>query len=164
MDQEEFGHITQGVRSKVLKTALSFRLSEEDAEDIAQDTMLRLWTLRNELTRYRSVSALAVSIARNLCIDTMRRRRTVPIEGKMILDESHPRPDDALSTADDEAWLAKRLSLLPPREYQILRMRQVEMKSNQDIADILGITPSSVATKLSAARHKLLEDIKRRYK
>jgi len=164
VEQKEFEHITQGVRSRVMSVAASFRLAEEDAEDIAQDTMLRLWTMRDELKRYRSVEALAVSVARHLCIDSLKRRRTLPLNGKIISDESHSRPDDELETADDRAWLERRLRRLPPREYQILRMRQVENKSNQDIADILGITPQSVATKLSAARHKLLEDIKRRNK
>lgn len=147
-----------------MNAAVSFGLAEEDAEDIAQDTILRMWTMRGELKRYRSAEALAMSIARHLCIDSVRRKRTLPIEGRTLLDESHSRPDEALEAADNDVWLTKRLKRLPPREYQILRMRQVERKSNKDIAAILGITASSVATKLSAARHKLLDDIKRRDK
>lgn len=147
-----------------MRVAASFRLAEEDAEDMAQDTMLRLWTMRDELKRYRSAEALAASVARHLCIDSLRRRRTIPLDGMAVTDESRLRPDEELETADNEAWLERRMRELPHSEYMILRMRQVERKSNKDIADILGMTVPSVATKLSAARHRLLEAIRRRDK
>lgn len=51
---------------------------------------------------------------------------------------------------------------LPPKEYQILRMRQVEQLSNGEIAKLLGIEKTSVATLLSRARIKLFNEIKRR--
>lgn len=164
MEQREFENIVRRIRSKIVGVAQSYGLTTETAEDIAQDTLLRLWTLRDELDRYRSVEALAVSVARHLCIDHHRRRHIIAVEVRPTIADSHSRPDEELENADNEAWLQKRLNQLPPSEYQILHLRQVEHKSNQDIANILGITVSSVATILSKARHRLLDDIKKRNK
>lgn len=140
----------------------SYRLSIEDAEDIAQDTMLRLWTMRDELDRYKSVDALAICVARHLAIDCLRARHSVSLDDKIAIVDSNEQPDDTIENIENEAWLQERLQHLPPSEYQILHMRQVEHKSNQDIAAILGIASTSVATTLSRARHRLLDDINRR--
>lgn len=164
MEQREFENIVASIRGKIVGVAQSYDLATENAEDIAQDTLLRLWTMRDDLDRYCSVEALAVSVARHLCVDRLRRKRTIALEARTTIADSHSRPDEELENADNEAWLQQRLSQLPPSEYQVLRMRQVEMKSNQDIAAILGIATSSVATILSRARHRLLSDINKRNK
>jgi len=162
VDQSEFERIAKDIRPKLIAVGGQYGLTAEEAEDIAQDTMLRLWTLRGDAERWRSVEAFAMTVARHLCIDTSKRRRTVGLDGKMLPDNSRSRPDEELQTADDEAWLARRLRQLPPAEYQVLHMRHVEGKSNSDISAMLGVKESSVASMLSRARHRLLEDIKRR--
>ena len=71
-------------------------------------------------------------------------------------------PEDALVMNDDEKLLEAELEKLPSTEYEVLRLRQVELRSGKEIADILGITEASVRTLLSRARRRLLEEIKKR--
>lgn len=52
---------------------------------------------------------------------------------------------------------------LPPRELQVLRMRQMEHRTNEEIARLLGIGEASVKVMLSNARRKLFNDIKKRH-
>ena len=60
-------------------------------------------------------------------------------------------------------WLKNKLAQLPSTEYKILRLRQIERKTYDEIATMLGISPASVSTLLSRARNKILcEIIKRR--
>ena len=59
--------------------------------------------------------------------------------------------------ADDERWLEQRMQALPSTEYQVLHLRQVERKTDQQIAAILGIGIASVPTLLSRARRKLMQ-------
>ena len=80
-----------------------------------------------------------------------------------ILDERQPSPHEQLEINENERWLEDRLKQLPSRQYTILRMQQVERKSNQEIARLLDIEPATVATLLSRARAELLKDIKRRF-
>lgn len=61
----------------------------------------------------------------------------------------------------NDAWLQRQLSRLPSTEYEILHLRQVERKSNGEIAAILGITPQSVTTLLAGPPQALGEDTKR---
>lgn len=163
MEQAEFENIARRIRDRAFRTALTFSTSTEEAEDIAQDVVLKLWTMRESVSEKASAEKLAVCMARHLAIDLHRKRRTVSISNKSnIADEKHATPDVDTETTEDEAWITERIKRLPPKEYQILMLRQKENKSNEEIAQLLGIEKSSVATMLSRARTKLLKDIKRR--
>lgn len=162
MEQTEFEHIAKDLRSRALAVGRGFGLDADEAEDIAQDTLLKMWAMRSELARYRSLQALAATIARNLCVSNWRRKRTVAIEGRQMADDISSRPDLQLEASDNDRWLEQRLQALPSTEYQVLHLRQVERKSNEEIAAIIGITPLSVSTLLSRARRKLLSQIKKR--
>lgn len=56
----------------------------------------------------------------------------------------------------------QKIAALPPTEHLILKLRQVERKSNEEIARMLGIEQSSVVTLLSRARKKILNEINKR--
>ncbi len=162
MEQKEFEHNAERVRQRLLEVVRSQGLSSSEADDVAQDTMLKLWALRELLDDGSMMTGMGVRIARRLAIDFLRRQNTVPIEGKTFAASPNSMPDRRLEDADEEEWLQKRLARLPQTEYEILRLRQVEGRSNSEIAAILGIGKDSVVTLLSRARHKLMNDIKRR--
>lgn len=145
-----------------MAAAESFGLTPDEAEDVAQDAMLKLWCLHSSLNDSTHAAALATSVTRHLCVDATRRRRTVPMDSRPVIDDRHATPDNALEAADNERWLEKRLSQLPSNEHAVLHLRQVERKSEAEIAAILGISAASVPTLLSRARRKLLADIMRR--
>ena len=101
MKDKEFEHIAPVLRQRSVDTARSLGLDADDAEDVAQYALLRLWSLRGELHVGR-VEALVVTMARNLSIDIHRRRRTVPMDSRPIIDELHTQPDTLMEVADDE--------------------------------------------------------------
>lgn len=141
-----------------------YPLGNDGADDIAQDTMLKLWAIRGEVRSETHARGLAVQIAAHLAVDLLRHRRTMPTAEKMtddIVGEAYT-PEAQLEEKSDDEWLERQLRRLPPTEYQVLHLRQVEQKEMAEIAAILGITPQSAATLLSRARHKLMERIKRR--
>ena len=107
-------------REKALSVSIHYGAGRDEAEDIAQDVMLRLWQMHQELERYQSV--------------------------------------------ENERWLQSRLDSLPTTQRTLLYMRQVERRSHEEIATLLGIEPTSVSTLLARARRTLLEEIKRRNK
>lgn len=67
-----------------------------------------------------------------------------------------------METKDNLAWLERKLQDLPSTEYALLHMRQVERLSAKEMARRLGIRETSVATLLSRARRRLLEEIRKR--
>lgn len=161
MKDKEFEHIAPVLRHRAVATARSFGLDADDAEDVAQDALLKIWSLRGEL-KVERIEALVVTVARNLSVDTHRRRRTIPMDNRPVVDELHTQPDTLMEVADDERWLERKMQALPSTEYQVLHLRQVERKTDEQIAAILGIGVGSVPTLLSRARRKLLEAMRAR--
>lgn len=163
MENLEFEHIAERLRRRAAEVAKACLVSADAAEDVAQDVMLRLWTLRADIENATNAERLAARMARNLAIDALRRQHTVPLDmGRSVADDRLSSPDSDAESSENTAWLEDRLRRLPPAEYQILRMRQTEQMTNADIAAALGIDKASVASLLSRARRKLFNDIKRR--
>lgn len=120
--------------------------------------------MRSAIPPDRPVEALAVYMARHLCVDHLRRRRTVSIDQQTATLPHPQRPDTNLEDKELEEWLEAQITKLPTTEHIILRLRQVKNKSTEDIAAIVGISPVSVAPLLARARRKLLKSIKTRMK
>lgn len=136
-------------------------VGDATAEDIAQDAMLKLWAIHDSLPSGSNMAALAATVARNLAIDLMRSSHGValPIDSleRSAADLSS---SQELERQDLYQWFERKLSTLPPTEHIVLKMRQVEGRTNEEIAALVGITPDSVKTLLSRARRKLLTIIK----
>jgi RNA polymerase sigma-70 factor (ECF subfamily) len=71
-------------------------------------------------------------------------------------------PQEMLEMQEDDKWLSEKLQQLPTTQRTLLYMRQVERRSHEEIATLLGIETTSVSTLLARARRTLLEEIKRR--
>ena len=71
-------------------------------------------------------------------------------------------PHEELETKENDEWLASRLQQLPTTQRTLLYLRQVERKSHEELATLLGIEITSVSTLLAKARRTMLEEIKRR--
>ena len=148
MEQAEFEHIATRIRQRAVATALAFAASGDEAEDIAQETMLKLWTLRTEISGLAHAEKLASCIAHNRAIDCTRRRRTISLDaGRSIIDDKTASPDRAIEDKENMAWLTERLASLP---------------STEEIARIVGVEKTSVSTILARARAKMLNEFKKR--
>ncbi len=162
MTQEEFIQKAGETRAKAVSVAGRFGCSQDDAEDIAQDVMLRLWNLRGQLNDASHLGASAAIIARRACIDrwrTVHQHREIS-DAMPIADEDTLH--DRLEYAELEQWLNDEIDRLPSTSAMVLRMRQLERRELSEIADILGIRQTSVSTLLSRARNELLNKLKRR--
>ena len=162
MTQEEFTYKAREIFTKAISIAERFGYSTDDAEDIAQDVMLKLWSLREQLTDATHLNASAIITTKRVCIDRWRTTHWYK-----ELDEATPlmdddTPHDHLEYAELEQWLYKQIDSLPSTSGMILRMRQLERREVSEIANILGLQPSSVSTLLSRARNELLNKLKRR--
>ena len=161
MDKTAFEQQARTWRKKALSVSMSCGAGREEAEDIAQEVMLRLWQMHDDLERYESIEALAVLMARHLLINHQRRRKPEALNEAMIVSLNIS-PHEQLEMKEDDRWLTKRLEQLPTTQRTLLYMRQVERRTHEEIAQLLGIETSSVSTLLAKARRTLLEEIKRR--
>ena len=169
MTQSEFEHIAQELRLQMLKVALDFFGSQDDAEDVAQDAMVQLWRYCEHIDAERNVEALAVKVAKNCCVSMYRRQQrqanVVNIDQQTLKQqESSNSPQERLEALDTQRMMDEVVALLKPRERQLFKMRQAEGLSTEEIAKQTGIPKASVAVMLSTARKKVLTELKRRMK
>jgi RNA polymerase sigma-70 factor (ECF subfamily) len=163
MDRSAFEQQARSWRKKALQVSINCGAGREEAEDIAQDVMLRLWQMHDDLDRYEKPEALVALMSRHLLRNHQRRRKPELLEEAMVVSMSSS-PHDLLEMKDDDAWLDKRLRQLPTTQRTLLYLREVERRSHEDIARLLGIETTSVSTLLARARRTLLEEIKQRNK
>ena len=168
MTQSEFEAIAIQLRTKAHDVARRMLSSADDAEDAAGDVMLRLWTLHDQLKDDVHAFKLATVIAHSISIDIIRRhKKRLTIFATADNGMRQPAgqwvsPLEHMELEEDERWLVGQMEKLPPRELQVLKMRQMEHRSNGEIARLLGISEASVKVMLSNARKKLLNNIKKR--
>ena len=184
MDRSAFEQQARSWRKKALLVSKSCGAGKDEAEDIAQDVMLRLWQMHDELDRYEKLEALVTLMSRHLLRNHQRRRKQERLRERLrvgaiagmgeqssgiLIDEAmvvslSSSPHDLLEMKDDDAWLDKRLRQLPTTQRTLLYLREVERRSHEEIARLLGIETTSVSTLLARARRTLLEEIKQRNK
>ena len=161
MDRSSFEHQARSWREKALEVSLHYGAGKDEAEDIAQDVMLRLWQMHDELERYRSVEAIVTLMAKHMLRNHQRRKPSEALDEAMIVS-LNTSPHEELETKENEEWFSARLQQLPTTQRTLLYMRQVERRTHEEIASLLGIEITSVSTLLARARRSLLEEIKRR--
>lgn len=162
MTRKEFEHIVPQVRPLLTKVGRDFFGTTEDAEDVAQEALLRLWQYAEQLDPRRNLEALAVRVAKNVCVDLYRRR--VPQAPLPELQPAPPgdAPDAALHTREAMDRIHEAMDRLQPRERQLLEQRQLEGRTAEEIARETGIPKRSVLSMVAMAKKKLMNELKKR--
>ena len=167
MEETEFEHIAQEMRPRLTahcQRYLSAGPLAEEADDIVQETQVKLWKMRERLSEYQSIEALGMTIARNLCIDHLRRNKA---QTASLEQMKHPaeictaaeRTDQAIIGEDTQRRLNRAMDRLPDTQRRMLLLRS-EGKSLDEIAEICGANKTSTKTMISAARRSLLKMMK----
>lgn len=163
MTVEDFNIHVPHLRPILRQIGLAFFHNEEEADDVAQETLLRLWLLRDSLPRDGSLQALAVRIAKNVCVSQWRRqklRSTLPLESIGNPADSL-QADTRLEEQEDNQLLSEAINRLPPSQRRLFLLRQSPGMDINQMALLTGMKPRSVSAKLSEARRRLHEYIKR---
>ena len=147
---------------KVFHLAYSMVRNETQAEDLAQETFLRVWRGLPGYHGGASLSTWLYTIARNTCLTELKRRSARPT---LSLDE--PETHDALEgltalhTAAPEAGLEldvhHLLEQLPEKYRQVVTLFYLEQKSYEEVSALLGLPLGTVKTFLYRAKRQLLE-------
>ena len=164
MTQSEYITHVEPLRPLLLRVGRDFFRREEEAEDVVQETLLRLWLCRDRLAVDDGLRPIALRVARNVCVSMWRKAR---LRETLTLEEGHAagRPDseqaDGRLLSDDSQFLLDiALGRLSPSERRLFLLRQEPDMSLDLMASITGMQPRSVSSKLSAARRKVYDFIK----
>jgi RNA polymerase sigma-70 factor, ECF subfamily len=141
---------------RVLSLARRMLVDAAEAEDVAQETMLRLWTMAPDWESGRgSLGTWLYRVAGNLCIDRLRRRRGMT--GEAVPDVADPAPGVLAALERHERARALRAAVLelPARQRLAIVLRHFEGRSNPEIAAVLGTSVAAVESLLGRARREL---------
>ena len=165
MTQVEFEHIASELRPSMWKVGMDFFGSADDAEDVAQESLVELWQYAEKLDAGRNIGGLAIRIAKHCCVDMQRKRRGNTIE----LMPAHEReigtdasPHEQLEQTEATELLQRLVEELNPRERELFELRQLDGLSNDEIASRTGIPKASIQVMVSRARKKIYEELKNR--
>ena len=152
--------LTVRLLPRVLAQATRMLANTAEAEDVAQEAMIRLWKQAPEWRQGEAkVTTWLYRVAANLCTDVLRKRR-----GGVSLDQVDEPQDAAPSVAQQMQTqtrmkaLSDALAQLPERQAQAVALRHLEGLSNPDIAEIMDISVRSVES-LTARGKRALADI-----
>jgi len=166
MDQQSFIHLVTPFKDKVYRVAKRLLISNDEAQDATQEVLLRLWTKRSSIKKYRSVEAFAMTMTKNYCYDKLKAKSSNNLKIVHNNYEDHSgNTSKHIEVANEVEWLFKLMKALPEQQRLIVQMRDVEQMTNVEIAEILDMKEVAVRVALSRARKTLREALikKRNY-
>ncbi|NBC00451.1 MAG: sigma-70 family RNA polymerase sigma factor [Bacteroidetes bacterium] len=160
-DGDEFAFVSLYNRYKdqVYGFCLKMLLNEERAADVMQDTFLRVYENRERLLHAGSFRSWLFTIARNQCLNVIRReKRQVSLEPKMREEASRQasqKPSAPLEKSEQVALVNQCLAQLKPDYREVIILREYQNLSYREIAAVTRSTLSAVKSRLFKARRKL---------
>ena len=145
---------------RVLAQATRILADQAEAEDVAQDAMMRLWKIAPDWRQDEAqVSTWLFRVVANLCTDRLRRRRGVSLD--QIAEPVDPQlsaPAQMQENARMRA-LSAALADLPERQAQAVALRHLEGLSNPQIAQIMDISIRSVESLTARGKRALADSL-----
>ncbi len=160
MRDSEFLSIIVPMKDKLFRFAKQYLISEEEAEDAAQEVMVRLWEKRQRITSFQNIEAYSMTMTKNFCLDRLRSKQASNL--RLV----HSNYEDYqvgiskdLDQKDAVAWVQKLIKALPRQQQMIIHMRDVEQYSLEEIAEVLELSNGAVRVALSRARKTIKEQL-----
>ena len=155
------------LKNILFRLALRITQNRADAEDVVQETMMKVWNRRGEWQQIESMEAFCLTVCRNVSLDKLRRvdRQVLSLEdtpteagGFDPIDHSHSANPEQQAVQRDRLQQVRRIiSQLPEKQRSCIQLRDIEGKSYRDIATILGITEQQVKVNIFRARQTVKE-------
>ena len=163
MDHTEFARLAHILRSKAMEVGRSFFNEEEAAEDVAQETVIRLWKVWDTLSSPLEAERLAIRIAKHECIDAWRREQRRP-HSSLTFSHETTLPASGHHQSIEEIELKEALrratGTLRRSEQRLWRMFAEAGMAPKEIASATGINVRTVSAMLSHARHIIYNILK----
>lgn len=149
------------LKDKLFRLALRITFNRAEAEDIVQDTMIRVWNKREEWPQFESIEAYCMAVARNLAIDRSQKKEAQNTGITPDMEETFTAsgPYEKLVNKEQMGIIHRLINELPEKQRLIMQMRDIEGASYKEIANVLNLTEDQVKVNLFRARQK----IKQRY-
>jgi RNA polymerase sigma-70 factor (ECF subfamily) len=160
-DQAAFARLVEAYQTPVYNLAYRMLGNTVEAEDAAQETFIRAYTRLDTYDPARKFSSWLLAIASHYCVDVLRRRRMNYLsfdELPPMVELSMPRttqPEQVVVSQQEASAVQRLLDTLPPAYRTPVVLRYWYDMSYREIAETMGVTESTIKTRLHRARAKL---------
>ncbi|MFQ6007515.1 MAG: RNA polymerase sigma factor [Candidatus Zixiibacteriota bacterium] len=171
-DHEAFAELVRRYQKKIYSLAFQFLGNHLDADEVVQETFVRVYRRRQELKGIKYFSTFLLKIATNYAIDLLRKRRghtgivdealSLPRNIQIDLSRQVATPGEEVEDKELMVEIRRALDQLPPRQRITAVLHDVEGYSTAEIARVLDCPQATVRSNLFIARSKLKKILKRR--
>ena len=159
------------LKNELYRLALRITQDSAEAEDVVQETMIKVWNLRDKWDEIESIEAFCLTICRNMAVDRTRQasKKNISIDKCNSLQSPTPNssfltPHFSLLTPEEQLEQKDRMKIvkdlidgLPEKQRTAIHLRDIEGKSYKEIADIMEINEQQVKTNIFRARQTIKE-------
>lgn len=160
MKEISFRNDVLPLKNELYRLALRITLNPAEAEDIVQETLIKVWNRRDQWDTIESIDSFCLTICRNLSLDKMRKMEN---QNQSLEESEHDAPDQSYSSnpeeqamQQDKLMLIRRLiNDLPEKQRSAMQLRDFEGKSYKEIAQIMDISEEQVKINIFRARQTI---------
>ena len=159
MKRVDFHNDVLPLKDKLFRVALRVTMDRAEAEDITQETLVRVWERRDEWSQIENFEAWCLTIARHMALDFLkgkdRRENREEAGERESLPSSAPLPDEALDRQQRVEAVLRLIDQLPEVQRTIIQLRDIEGLRYEEIARITELSETQVKVYLHRARKKI---------
>jgi RNA polymerase sigma-70 factor (ECF subfamily) len=152
------------LKNELFRLALRITLNPAEAEDVVQETMIKVWNRRDQWEQIDNIEAFCLTICRNTALD---KNRKMANQSQSLDDNVVETPDTSYGANPEEqamqhdriALVRRLIESLPEKQRTVMLLRESEGKSYKEIAQVMGITEEQVKVNIFRAR----QAVKQRY-
>lgn len=128
-------------------------MQREEAEDVVQEVMIKLWNNRNNWHNIENIESYAITICRNLSLDYVRRKTSQTVSLDIVGDKPSANPYEHIYAQEQLQHIHTLMQQLPEKQRTCMHLRDFEGKNYKEIADIMQITEDQVKINIYRARN-----------
>jgi RNA polymerase sigma factor (sigma-70 family) len=162
MNLEAFQNRVLPAKNKLFRFAFRLLGSSEEAKDVVQEVMIKVWNGREQMAEIQNMEAWCMRVTKNLSLDKLRLRQRRATDS---MDEGFEIRNEALSphenTELNESMLRinQLIAALPEKQRQVIHLRDIEGYSYNEICEMLELDMSQVKVSLFRARNAVREKL-----
>lgn len=163
MNQKDFDIKVYRLKDKLYRFALRLIQDSDEAIDLVQDTMMKLWKKRKELDNLQNIESYAIKITKNECFDLLKHRQVVRTREKEMGCTTHTCTLPKTEETEKLELVRKIINELPEIQRMVIQLRDLEEYETEEIKEITGLQENAIRTNLSRARKKVRDELSKIY-
>ena len=158
--QEAFNRLVDRYKNRLFNLVVRMIPTREEAEDIVQETFLRVYQHKNNFDPKYCFSTWIYTIALNLAKNNLRRKKKVKFLELFDLEETSEEPAVEPGRVALGPWIEKEIEKLPEKYRVAFLLREMDRLPYEEIAEITGVPTGTVKSRVNRARTILAESLR----